>query len=49
MKQRIAPPTSFMIKPAMRWSVSAELAAVASDWGIDPERDLRYLTAEAAR
>ena len=32
-----------------RWSVSAELAAVASDWGIDPERDLRYLTAEAAR
>ena len=32
-----------------RWPVSAELAAVASDWGIDPERDLRYLTAEAAR
>ena len=32
-----------------RWPVSAELAAVASEWGIDPERDLRYLTAEAAR
>jgi aryl-alcohol dehydrogenase-like predicted oxidoreductase len=32
-----------------RWPVSAELATVASEWGIDPERDLRYLTAEAAR
>jgi aryl-alcohol dehydrogenase-like predicted oxidoreductase len=32
-----------------RWPVSAELAAVASEWGIDPERDLRYLAAEAAR
>jgi aryl-alcohol dehydrogenase-like predicted oxidoreductase len=32
-----------------RWPVSAQLAAVASEWGIDPERDLRYLTAEAAR
>jgi aryl-alcohol dehydrogenase-like predicted oxidoreductase len=32
-----------------RWPVSAQLAAVASEWGIDPERDLRRLTAEAAR
>jgi aryl-alcohol dehydrogenase-like predicted oxidoreductase len=32
-----------------RWPVSAQLAAVASEWGIDPERDLRHLTAEAAR
>jgi aryl-alcohol dehydrogenase-like predicted oxidoreductase len=32
-----------------RWPVSAELAAVAREWGIDPERDLRYLAAEAAR
>jgi aryl-alcohol dehydrogenase-like predicted oxidoreductase len=32
-----------------RWPVSAQLATVASEWGIDPERDLRYLTAEAAR
>jgi aryl-alcohol dehydrogenase-like predicted oxidoreductase len=32
-----------------RWPVSTELAAVASEWGIDPERDLRYLAAEPAR
>ena len=32
-----------------RWPVSPELAEVASDWGIDPERDLRHLTAQAAR
>ncbi len=32
-----------------RWPVSGELAAVAALWGIDPERDLRHLTAEAAR
>jgi aryl-alcohol dehydrogenase-like predicted oxidoreductase len=32
-----------------RWPVSNELAAVASEWGIDPERDLRYLAAEPAR
>ncbi len=32
-----------------RWPVSPGLARVASEWGIDPERDLRYLTAEAAR
>jgi aryl-alcohol dehydrogenase-like predicted oxidoreductase len=32
-----------------RWPVSPELAAVAGEWGIDPERDLRSLTAEHAR
>jgi aryl-alcohol dehydrogenase-like predicted oxidoreductase len=32
-----------------RWQVSSELAEVAERWGIDPERDLRHLTAEAAR
>jgi aryl-alcohol dehydrogenase-like predicted oxidoreductase len=32
-----------------RWSVSPELAEVAGQWGIDPERDLRFLTAEPAR
>jgi aryl-alcohol dehydrogenase-like predicted oxidoreductase len=32
-----------------RWAVSEELAGVASEWGIDPERDLRYLAAEPAR
>ena len=32
-----------------RWIVSPELAAVGSEWGIDPERDLRHLTAEPAR
>jgi Predicted oxidoreductases (related to aryl-alcohol dehydrogenases) len=32
-----------------RWPVSTELTEVASEWGIDPERDLRYLAAEPAR
>ena len=32
-----------------RWRVSPELADVAGEWGIDPERDLRHLAAEAAR
>ncbi len=32
-----------------RWSVSRELAEVASEWGIDPERDLRQLAAQPAR
>jgi aryl-alcohol dehydrogenase-like predicted oxidoreductase len=32
-----------------RWPVSAELAEAAKRWAIDPERDLRYLAAEAAR
>ena len=32
-----------------RWPVSAELAQVAGEWGIDPDRDLRYLAAEPAR
>jgi aryl-alcohol dehydrogenase-like predicted oxidoreductase len=32
-----------------RWAVTPELAEVASEWGIDPERDLRYLAAEPAR
>jgi aryl-alcohol dehydrogenase-like predicted oxidoreductase len=32
-----------------RWPVSRELAEVAGEWGIDPERDLRYLAAEPAR
>jgi len=32
-----------------RWPVSDELAEVAGEWGIDPERDLRHLAAEAAR
>jgi aryl-alcohol dehydrogenase-like predicted oxidoreductase len=32
-----------------RWPISDELAAVASGWGIDPERDLRHLAAEPAR
>jgi aryl-alcohol dehydrogenase-like predicted oxidoreductase len=32
-----------------RWAVTAELAEVASEWGIDPERDLRHLAAEPAR
>jgi aryl-alcohol dehydrogenase-like predicted oxidoreductase len=32
-----------------RWPVSPELAEVGSEWGIDPERDLRYLAAEPAR
>ncbi len=32
-----------------RWPVSDELAAAGERWGIDPERDLRYLAAEPAR
>jgi aryl-alcohol dehydrogenase-like predicted oxidoreductase len=32
-----------------RWPVSPELAEIAGEWGIDPERDLRYLAAEPAR
>jgi aryl-alcohol dehydrogenase-like predicted oxidoreductase len=32
-----------------RWPVSAELAEAGGRWGIDPERDLRHLTAEPAR
>jgi aryl-alcohol dehydrogenase-like predicted oxidoreductase len=32
-----------------RWSVSNELAETAARWRIDPERDLRHLTAEPAR
>jgi aryl-alcohol dehydrogenase-like predicted oxidoreductase len=32
-----------------RWPLSPELADVASEWGIDPERDLRHLTAQPAR
>jgi aryl-alcohol dehydrogenase-like predicted oxidoreductase len=32
-----------------RWPVSPELAEVAGEWGIDPEKDLRYLAAEPAR
>ena len=32
-----------------RWDVTPELAAAGSEWGIDPERDLRYLAAEPAR
>jgi aryl-alcohol dehydrogenase-like predicted oxidoreductase len=32
-----------------RWPVTPELAAVAAEWGIDPEQDLRHLTAEPAR
>jgi aryl-alcohol dehydrogenase-like predicted oxidoreductase len=32
-----------------RWPVSPELAEVAGEWGIDPERDLRNFAAEPAR
>jgi aryl-alcohol dehydrogenase-like predicted oxidoreductase len=32
-----------------RWPVTPELAAVAGEWGIDPERDLRHLAAQPAR
>jgi aryl-alcohol dehydrogenase-like predicted oxidoreductase len=32
-----------------RWPVSGELSEVASEWRIDPERDLRYLATEPAR
>ncbi len=31
------------------WGVTPELAEVGAEWGIDPERDLRYLAAEPAR
>jgi len=34
---------------ADRWAVTPELAEVAGEWGIDPERDLRHLAAEPAR
>ena len=32
-----------------RWPVSPELAEIAGEWGIDPERDLRHLAAEPTR
>ncbi len=32
-----------------RWPVTPELTAVAAEWGIDPERDLRHLAAQPAR
>jgi aryl-alcohol dehydrogenase-like predicted oxidoreductase len=32
-----------------RWAVTPELARLAGEWGIDPQRDLRYLAAEPAR
>jgi aryl-alcohol dehydrogenase-like predicted oxidoreductase len=32
-----------------RWAVSDELAATGARWGIEPERDLRYLAAQPAR
>jgi aryl-alcohol dehydrogenase-like predicted oxidoreductase len=32
-----------------RWPVTPELATVAGEWGIDPERDLRHLEAHPAR
>jgi aryl-alcohol dehydrogenase-like predicted oxidoreductase len=32
-----------------RWPVSPDLAELASEWGIDPERDLRHLAAQPAR
>jgi aryl-alcohol dehydrogenase-like predicted oxidoreductase len=32
-----------------RWQVSGELAEVGGRWGVDPDRDLRYLAAEPAR
>jgi aryl-alcohol dehydrogenase-like predicted oxidoreductase len=32
-----------------RWPVTPELAEVAGEWGIDPDRDLRHLAAEGAR
>jgi aryl-alcohol dehydrogenase-like predicted oxidoreductase len=32
-----------------RWPLSDDLADAASRWGIEPDRDLRYLAAEAAR
>jgi hypothetical protein len=30
-----------------RWTITPELDAVARRWGIDPDRDLRHLTATA--
>jgi aryl-alcohol dehydrogenase-like predicted oxidoreductase len=32
-----------------RWPVTPELAEVAGEWGIDPERDLRHYAADPAR
>jgi aryl-alcohol dehydrogenase-like predicted oxidoreductase len=32
-----------------RWTVTPELAAMADKWGIEPDRDLREIAAEAAR
>jgi aryl-alcohol dehydrogenase-like predicted oxidoreductase len=32
-----------------RWPLTDELAEVGARWGIDPDRDLRYLAAEPAR
>jgi aryl-alcohol dehydrogenase-like predicted oxidoreductase len=32
-----------------RWRVTPELEAVAAEWGIDPEQDLRQIAAEPAR
>ena len=32
-----------------RWTVTPELAATAGKWGIEPDRDLRQVAAEAAR
>ena len=32
-----------------RWTVTPELAAMADKWGIEPDRDLRQIAAEAAR
>jgi hypothetical protein len=32
-----------------RWPVTPGLAEVGDRWGIDPDRDLRYLAAEPAR
>jgi aryl-alcohol dehydrogenase-like predicted oxidoreductase len=32
-----------------RWPVTGDLAEAARRWGIDPDRDLRYLAAEPAR
>ena len=32
-----------------RWPITGELAETAGRWGIDPDRDLRHLTAEPAR
>jgi hypothetical protein len=32
-----------------RWPVTPELEAVAAEWGIEPEQDLRQIAAEPAR